>query len=273
MADTKLKDKIPLCSILGVKIAAVNMEWVISFLEEHISELKGEYICVSNVHTTVTSYRNADYCAVQNDGIMALPDGGPLSYVGRKRGYKIERVAGPDLMSEIFEHSRENNFRHFFYGSMPETMEKMKEKLEQRYPGIQIVGEYCPPFCDLSTEDDEKIVKIINQTRPDFVSVGLGAPKQERWMAKHKGKVQGLMIGVGAGFDYFAGNIKRAPIWMQKACLEWLYRLLQEPKRLFLRYFQTNFLFIVYIWRENRKLKKQTRLNGDEQNLNGNSYI
>lgn len=242
------KSCIPVCDILGVKIAAIDMDWLINYLRVELPKVHGDYICVSNVHTTVTAYENQSYQEVQNGGLMAIPDGGPLSAVGRKRGYTgMKRVTGPDLMGKVFEISTQKNYRHYFYGSTPETLEMLRKNLAQRYPGLRIAGMYSPPFRTMSGEEDEKMVDEINATKPDFVWVGLGAPKQELWMAKHQGKIDALMIGVGAGFDYYAGNIKRAPRWMQKCNLEWLYRLLQDPKRLFKRYMETNTKFVWYM--------------------------
>ncbi len=239
------KSLIPTCNILGVNIAAINMEWLVNYLEKNIMEIKGDYICVSNVHTTVTSYEDAAYCAIQNNGLMAIPDGGPLSTVGRKRGYEnMERTTGPSLMREIFEISTKKGYRHYFYGSTKETLNILEDKLMECYPGLQIVGIYSPPFRSMTIEEDKEVVDKINNTNPDFVWIGLGAPKQEKWMAAHQGMIEGLMIGVGAGFDYYAENIKRAPKWMQENNLEWLYRLMQDPKRLFKRYLHTNSKFI-----------------------------
>lgn len=239
------RTQIPTCNILGVEIAAINMEWLLDFTEKHIRDLSGDYLCVSNVHTTITAYEDAEYCAIQNGGIMAIPDGGPLSSVGRRRGhFHMERVTGPDYMGEIMKISAEKGYRHFFYGSTEETLEKLRQRFMKVYPGLKIAGMYSPPFRPMTREEDEALVSDINDTKPDFVWVALGAPKQEQWMAAHQGRVEGLMIGVGAGFDYFAGNIKRAPGWMQKLNLEWLYRLIQEPGRLFKRYWHTNVKFI-----------------------------
>lgn len=239
------KNEIPTCNILGVNIAAINMGWLLDFLDHHLQEIKGDYICVSNVHTTVTSYRDPEYKDVQNGGLMAIPDGGPLSSVARRRGYRnTKRTTGPSLMGEIFSRSLEKGYRHFFYGSTEDTLSLLKKNLLDKYHGINIVGMYSPPFRPLSNEEDQQIIKMINDAKPDFVWVGLGAPKQEWWMAEHQGKIDGLMIGVGAGFNYYAGNLKRAPQWMQNANLEWLYRLMQDPKRLFSRYLSTNLSFI-----------------------------
>lgn len=239
------KSQIPTCNIMGVNIAAINMEWLLKYLDENIDKLHGDYICVSNVHTTVTSFENPNYQKVQNNGIMAIPDGGPLSTIGRRRGYKnMERTTGPSLMGEIFKITAEKGYRHFFYGSKQETLDLLKKKLSENYPGINIVGMYSPPFRPLTEKEDVDVINMINEAKPDFVWVGLGAPKQENWMADHQGKIDGLMIGVGAGFDYYAENIERAPKWMQNNNLEWVYRLIQDPKRLFGRYWHTNTKFI-----------------------------
>lgn len=239
------KSTIPVCNIMGVDVAAIDMEWLVNYLDRNMKNISGDYICVSNVHTTVTAYEDQEYCKVQNGGIMAIPDGGPLSSVGRKRGFKdMKRTTGPSLMGEIFKISASKGYRHYFYGSTEETLEKLYSVLEETYPGIQIAGMYSPPFRPMTDDEDKAIVERINETEPDFIWVGLGAPKQEKWMASHQGKVNGLMVGVGAGFDYYAGNIKRAPEWMQKSNMEWCYRLIQDPKRLFSRYLHTNTKFI-----------------------------
>lgn len=239
------KSQIPTCNIVGVNIAAINMEWLLNFTDKYIKDLSGDYMCVSNVHTTVTASENEEYRAIQNGGIMAIPDGGPLSTVGKKRGCeKMDRTTGPSYMGEIFKISVQKGYRHYFYGSTDETLEKLYQELTKTYPGLQIAGMYSPPFRPMTDEEDAAIIERINETKPDFVWVGLGAPKQEKWMAAHQGKIDGLMVGVGAGFDYYAGNIQRAPEWMQKHNLEWLYRLIQDPKRLFKRYLVTNTKFI-----------------------------
>lgn len=241
------KAEIPVCNIMGVNIAAINMEWLLGFTEKNIKNLSGDYMCVSNVHTTVTAYENSEYSTVQNRGIMAIPDGGPLSFIGQKRGYKnMQRITGPSYMEEIMQCSVKKEYRHFFYGSTEVTLERLRVKLKEKYPEIQIVGICSPPFRPLTSKEDKEIIEQINKANPDFIWVGLGAPKQEKWMAVHQGKVNGFMIGVGAAFDYLSGNIKRAPKWMQTHSLEWLYRLLQEPKRLFGRYIYTNTKFIWY---------------------------
>lgn len=233
------------CEILKTNINVTNMSDTIKYIGGHLDDLRGKYICVSNVHTTVMSYENEEYRKIQNGAAMALPDGAPLSSYSRRKGYKqAQRVTGPDLMLELFAISKEKGYRHYFYGATEETLQSMKEVLERDYPGIQIAGMYAPPFRALTPQEDAQVVAKINEYRPDFIWIGLGAPKQEEWMYQHMGQLQGVLIGVGAGFDYLAGYIKRAPRWMQRMSLEWLYRLLQDPKRLWRRYFTSNVKFI-----------------------------
>lgn len=240
------KKNIPVCPILGVEVAAINMPWLLEFTEKYREELSGDYICVSNVHTTVTAYQDPTYLAVQNGGILAIPDGGPLSSTGRKRGFsEMERVTGPDYMRRVMALGVDKGWKHYFYGGTQETLDVLQRVLPERYPGIRIAGMYSPPFRTLTEEEDRRIVEQINEAEADFVWVGLGAPKQEKWMYAHQGQLHGVMVGVGAAFDYEAGNIQRAPLWMQKHNLEWLYRLIQDPKRLLKRYFITNSVYII----------------------------
>ncbi len=242
------------CNILGVDVCVTSLDKTLSVITADLVNLKGDYICVSNVHTLVMSYDDKHYREIQNSGYMVLPDGKPLSIVSRFRGHRnARRVTGPDLMGSIFNISVRNGYRHFFYGSTRDTLEMLKSELENRYPRLDITGMYSPPFRELTEKEDNEIVDMINKSRPDFIWVGLGAPKQENWMNSHKGRVKGLMIGVGAGFDYFAGNIKRAPLWMQKMSLEWLFRLIQEPQRLWKRYLVYNTRFIILVIKESLK--------------------
>lgn len=251
---------LPYCTILKTNITVANMESTIDYLVDNLDELRGKYICVSNVHTTVSAFKDETYRAVQNGAAMALPDGKPLSIVQRKRGYlNAGRVPGPDLMPKIFSISKAHGFKHYFYGGTPETLVKLKNKLKERYPELDIVGMYSPPFRPLTEEEDEAAIKAINDAKPDFIWVALGAPKQENWMAAHKGQVHGVMLGVGAAFDFEAGTVKRAPKWIQELCLEWLYRLLQDPLRLIPRYFSTNGSFLFNVYKENCAIKKNER--------------
>lgn len=233
---------IPTANILGVNIAAINMKLLVDYINRNIKSLSGKYICVCNVHTTVMSFEDEEFCNIENSSALTIPDGGPLASEARKRGFKdCERTTGPSFMEEMFK----TNYKHYFYGSSKETLDKMINNIKSKYKNINIAGYYSPPFRELTDSEDKEVINNINSTNADFVWIGLGAPKQEKWMFNHKDKIKGLMVGVGAGFDYFAGNIKRAPKWMQDNNLEWLYRLIQDPKRLFKRYVVTNTKFII----------------------------
>jgi N-acetylglucosaminyldiphosphoundecaprenol N-acetyl-beta-D-mannosaminyltransferase len=239
--------------ILKTNINVTNMRDTLKYIDNNFESLRGDYICVSNVHTTVMSYENDQYRDVQNNAAMALPDGAPLSGYCRIMGVRhARRVTGPDLMEEVFKISGEKGYRHYFYGSKQETLDDMRRRILASHPDVNIVGMYSPPFRELTEEENENVVSMINEANPDFIWVGLGAPKQEIWMSKHKGQFNGIMIGVGAGFDYFAGYIKRAPKIMQTLYLEWLYRLVQDPRRLWKRYVTTNVKFVEYIIKELR---------------------
>ena len=257
-----MKDELTYCKILGTNINVTNMDDTIAYLTDNLEELKGDYICVSNVHTTVMAYRDKAYRRVQNSAAMALPDGQPLSIVSRRRGFfEARRVPGPDLMPAILDLSQETGYRHYFYGSTDATLTALRAAMLRRYPKLQIAGMYSPPFRELTKEEDEEIVGRINDSGADFVWVALGAPKQEWWMYEHRHRVKAVMLGVGAAFDFTAGTVKRAPMWMQRLCLEWVFRILRDPKRMLPRYLNTNFAFLYYVYQEGRALE-QTAKNG-----------
>lgn len=233
------------CNILGNQISVISMSAIIEELRQHITVFGGQYICVCNVHTTVMAYESKEYQKIQNSAVLNLPDGKPLSIVAHMHGYKsMGRVAGPDLMHEVFSISGEQGWKHYFYGSTVETLSLLSNKLKQTYPGIQIVGTDAPPFRPLTIEEDKDVIQAIDHSEADFIWIGLGAPKQEQFMYEHQGKFQGVMIGVGAGFNFHAGTVKRAPLWMQRVGMEWFYRMLQEPRKLWKRYLRTNLKFI-----------------------------
>ena len=252
------------CSILGTHINVTDMDKTVNYIQQHLEELKGHYICVSNVHTTVTAYRDEEYREIQNGAAMNIPDGKPLSIVQRHSGYKkAGRVPGPDLMPEIFKISETKGYRHYFYGSQQDTLNALKDKLLEQYPKLNIVGMYSPPFRTMSEEEDSKATADINACNPDFIWVGLGAPKQEKWMAAHDGKVCGVMLGVGAGFDFHAGTIRRAPLWMQEGrCRRTGIPMTGIKAFIIPRYLDTNFSFVFYLFREWCKGKKGIDKNG-----------
>ena len=254
------REELQYCTILKTNINVTNMEDTISYITEHLEELKGNYICVSNVHTTVMAFRDEKYRRVQNSAAMALPDGQPLSIVSRRRGYRqAQRVPGPDLMPAILDLSQEKGYTHYFYGSTEQTLAKLEKVLLARYPKLRIAGMYAPPFRKLTQAEDEEAVRRINDSGADFIWVALGAPKQEKWMYGHRHKVNGVMIGVGAAFDFLAGTTKRAPMWMQQLCMEWVFRIMQDPGRMLPRYLNTNFAFVYNVWKES-KVRNRNKL-------------
>ncbi len=233
--------------VFGVNYSIASPEGAVSYVLKHIKELSGKYICFSNVHTTVMAKENADYCKILNESAFTFPDGNPIARMERRGGYrKAERIAGPDFMENVFKRTMDGSVTHYFYGSSEKTLENLKRELMARYPGIVIKGMYSPPFRKLSEEEDRAVVDMINAADADIVWIGLGAPKQEKWMRAHRDRIHGVMMGVGAGFDFHARTIRRAPKWIQKLGFEWLFRLFQDPTRLFRRYLVTNVKFIWY---------------------------
>lgn len=231
--------------ILGISIAGTTLEGASETILAHLDAWRGEYICFVNAHTTVTAHDDPSYGTVQRGAILSLADGMPIVRIMRARGdQQTQRVAGPDLMASLFAHTQDGSASHFFYGSTEETLTTLRQNLEATYPGLRIAGMISPPFRPLTEEEDQQDIQSINDSGADILWVGLGAPKQEQWMAAHKGRVHAVMLGTGAGFDFHAGTLRRAPLWMQKSSLEWLYRLIKEPRRLFKRYFVTNTRFL-----------------------------
>ncbi len=242
-------------SLFGVGYAVGNMDEAISEVLGRGRGLKGKYICFSNVHTLVTAIENEKYRRVLNGSAYTFPDGAPVARELRKTGRdNAERIAGPDFMAALLKATADGGISHYFYGSTDDSLDALEKTIKARYPGISIAGRYSPPFRKLSDEEDAEITGIINEAAADIVWVSLGAPKQEIFMYNHRGRINALMIGIGAGVDFLAGTVKRAPLWMQKASLEWLYRLISEPKRLAKRYIVTNTKFFLYC------LKRKSRL-------------
>ena len=234
--------------VIGIPVSVVTMESALTFVAEKFEVLRGQYICASNVHTTVMARENSNYRKVQSESVLALPDGKPLSFVGRKMTNRpMEKVTGTHFMQHIFTDPRFAGKKHFFYGTDPETLEKVISQVSMDYPDLKICGWEPSVFRELSDNEVEELARRINASGADFIWVALGAPRQEYLMSRLCGKVNGLMTGVGGGFKILAGIINDAPAWMQNAGLEWLYRLCKEPRRLFYRYLITNSKFIIYL--------------------------
>ena len=239
--------------ILTSDISVFNLQETCDKLLEFIQEKKKTYICVSNVHTVVMGDIDPEYAKITNSATLATADGVPLVWASKiLKGPKIHgRASGPDILDIFLNDPKYANTTHFFYGSTPEVLNLIEEKLKLKHPNFKCVGLYSPPFRktpDINSELDQSElhdVAILNKTNADIIWVGLGAPKQEIWMYRfRKHLTSPVLIGVGAAFDFISENKSRAPLWMQKNGLEWFYRLSQEPTRLFSRYLDTNPKFI-----------------------------
>ena len=232
------------------------------FLDEIVAlSLRKEsaYICVANVHMVIEAYDDKEFQQIVNKAAIVTPDGMPLVKVLKAfYGIQQDRVAGMDIFPDLLRRAAENGLRVYLYGSTDQVLNEIKKRAKHLYPDLQIVGMYSPPFRELTSEEQEMIVEKINSVSPHLVFVSLGCPKQEKWMAKMQGKVHATMIGVGAAFLTFIGELKRAPKWMQDLSMEWLFRLVQEPQRLFKRYAYTSPKF-VYLFFKHRKLMKRKR--------------
>ncbi len=244
-------------AILGCNISALN-SYQNSYSNLNKDFYPPNYITVNNVHTIISGVKYKNYKQIINNSYIALPDGKPLSIYAKLKGEKnISRIFGPTFMEKTLDWGQEDQLKHYFFGSSQDTMNKMVRNIEKKFPQAKIVGAFSPPYRPFTSEENEKFISEINNAEPDLIWIGLGAPKQEIWISENYKKLnRGIMIGIGAGFDYIAGNTKHAPEWMKNASLEWLYRLVQEPRRLWKRYFLTNTLFIIFIILEFLGLKK-----------------
>jgi N-acetylglucosaminyldiphosphoundecaprenol N-acetyl-beta-D-mannosaminyltransferase len=234
-------------NILGVGVCPVTPARVHSTIEHWIATSDRQYVCVSGIHGVMESQRDEALRAIHNAAGLVVPDGMPLVWLSRLwgSGENVERVYGPDLLLECCDRSRTAGYRHFFYGGAPGVPDLLKARLCARFPGLTVAGMYSPPFRALTPEEDAEVIRQINAARPDIVWVGLSTPKQERWMAEHRDRVEApVLIGVGAAFDFHAGLKRQAPRWMQRSGLEWLFRLMAEPRRLWRRYLRNNPLFV-----------------------------
>jgi N-acetylglucosaminyldiphosphoundecaprenol N-acetyl-beta-D-mannosaminyltransferase len=189
---------------------------------------------------------------------MVTPDGMPLIWLLRLGGYRAaDRICGPDLMPAMFRHSEGRGYRHFLYGSSETTLSLLQERLGRNFPGARIAGCYSPPYRPLTGEEEREVDRAVNATDPDIVWVGLGAPKQDRWMAAHRPSLKApVLIGVGAAFDMLAGRVARAPRFVQRSGCEWMFRIAQEPRRLSRRYIESNSKFAMMLIGQKLRLTK-----------------
>ena len=237
---------LPRANVLGVGIHAIDLEEAVRRSERLLKGGGKGYVCVTGVHGVMESRRNAALLAILNRAFLCVPDGMPTVWVGWLQGHgNMQRVYGPDYMMELCQRSLLHEYRHFFYGGAPGIAEKLKTRLEARMPWLNVVGTYTPPFGPLTLEQQSELIAMVARQKPDIFWVGLSTPKQEQFMARYLHRLDvKLMAGVGAAFDLHAGLRNDAPHWMKQCGLQWLHRLLQEPRRLGPRYLKHNPRFV-----------------------------
>jgi N-acetylglucosaminyldiphosphoundecaprenol N-acetyl-beta-D-mannosaminyltransferase len=237
-------------NVLGVQIDALSWNATLEQVLRWAHDRESRYVTICNVHVVVSASQDAAYREVINASDMATPDGAPVAWMLRRQGFdKQPRISGPELMWALCERAATEDVSVYCYGSTDATLDLLGQRLRAAFPRLNLSME-SPPFRVLSIEEDASVVARINASRAGIVFVGLGCPKQERWMADHLGRVNAVMMGVGAAFDFHAGTVQRAPPWMRDNGLEWLHRLMSEPGRLWKRYFVTNSIFILLAARQ-----------------------
>lgn len=244
--------------VLGVRVHVVQKQDVVTRMERWIRDRERCHtVAPTSMHGIVEAKHDPTFKDILNAADLVVPDGMSLVWLGRRKGYDLpRRVYGPELMLEFCEKTAGRGYRHFFYGGEPSVPERLAESLKRRFPALEVCGTCSPPFRPLDPEEDRNIVKKISQVTPDVLWVGLGAPKQERWMHEHRNKLHvPVIVSVGAAFDFLSGRRKQAPRWMRDHGLEWLFRLLQEPRRLWRRYLLYGVQFIAYLALDSLRLK------------------
>jgi len=234
------------------------------FVDQIILKAKSKtksYVCIAAVHQLMEAYADPEFAKISQEADIVTPDGLPITWA-LKWIYNIkqDRVAGMDLLPDLLKEAEKNGLKVFFYGSTQAMLDKTSEYLQQKYSTLSIAGMYSPPFRPLSAEEESEVCTIINRSGAHLVFVVLGCPKQERWMAAMKSKINATLVGVGGALPVLVGMQKRAPVWMQKNGLEWFFRLIQEPNRLWKRYLVTNSQFIYYVIQEKFKTKSTERI-------------
>jgi len=235
-------------NVLGVGVSVINQDRAREFLFDALRHGKRGYVTVTGVHGVSEAQTDKTLREIFNRALLVTPDGMPMVWMGRLQKHpSIERVYGPDLMLNLCQHSVQHGFKHFLFGGVPGVAEDLRDKLVARFPGLKIVGTFTPPFRRMNDNELRDLQQMVRASQPDFFWVGLSTPKQERFMAQYLSVLPEakILVGVGAAFDLLTGRVKQAPKSMQKAGLEWLFRLTQEPKRLWKRYLVNNPLFLV----------------------------
>lgn len=233
-------------AVLGVPIDIVSWREALNRIASWASAGEARVVVTCNVHSVVTADSNAELEAAIRGAEMSTADGMPVAWLlSALRRERQERIAGPDLMWHYCGEAAGRGEKIFLFGSTERTLGLLVQRLQRDFPGLDVVGTLAPPWGDWSVEDNQGFVERIRESGAQVVFVGLGCPKQEIWMHRHRHEIPAVMIGVGAAFDFYAGTVPRAPLWMQKSGLEWTWRLAREPRRLFGRYLRTNARFVV----------------------------
>ena len=241
--------------LLGVPVDAVSGREAVLAIMAWGRARSSRYVVFANAHVVVTASENAEYATTIRLADLTLPDGAPVAWMLRRLGYPHqERVCGPDLTWDLLARCAESGQSVYFYGSTEETLRRLMQRVTTAFPNLHVAGTESPPFRHLSAAETRATIGRINSSGAALVFVGLGCPKQENWMRDQCGEIHAVMLGVGAAFDFHAGTVSRAPLWMRRHGLEWLYRLIAEPRRLWRRYLVTNTLFV---WGACRRLLTQ----------------
>lgn len=241
-----LKDKSYFIDVIGTPVTAAPFDTQIQSIMVWARKRLSKFVCVANTHMLVEAYRHRSFWQVLDNADMVTPDGMPLVWMLKLLGIRSqERVAGIDLMLDLCEKASEQNVSVYFLGSTAAILHRMRLKLLKDYPNLRIAAMEALPFRPLNQAEDQHLIQEINHSGAGLVLIALGCPKQEQWMAAHKHQINAVMIGLGGAFPVYAGIHKRAPLWIRKLGLEWLFRLAQEPQRLWKRYFTTIPVFIL----------------------------
>ena len=262
--EAKLVSEVPRVNILGVGVTALTMKSALDQSELLLNQQQSEhqdqrgYICVTGVHGIMEAQTDVRFRDILNNSFLTTPDGMPTVWLGKLRGFgHMTRVYGPDYMLGLCERSVARGYRHFLYGGKPGVAEELREELVRRFPGLQIVGTYSPPFRPLNSEEEQALAAQLQALNVDVLWCGLSTPKQERFMAAYSKVLPvKLMVGVGAAFDLLSGNLDESPDWMKKAGLQWLFRLVKEPRRLWRRYLVNNPRFLWYTFLQLTRIRR-----------------
>ena len=260
MPEPSSVNPLPRANVLGVGVSALNLDLAAAEITRAVAEKRKGYICVTGVHGVSEAQTDPSFRAILNRAFLNTPDGMPMVWMGRAQGFKhMGRVYGPDLMLRLCEESPARGITHFLYGGAPGVADELRRRLESRFPGLKIAGVYVPPFRPLNADEEKELIRQVAAAKPDLFWVGLSTPKQEKFMTEYWQKLDAtIFLGVGAAFDFHAGTVKQAPLWMQRTGLEWFYRLCREPRRLWKRYLKNNPLFVLRAFAQFTRLKRYT---------------